>query len=227
MKYPVLIVLILTVCFSISACKKTVDPIVIEGPAEFEPDFEATGKLYVYTPVVFKTNLKESADLTWYFTDVDERTIYGTEASFTYTKAGTYKVTMAVADGIGGPVSKFITISNGAQRVQGMHKWIFFLKRTKHGADPTLIPADAFTNSLSLNIVNDTTIEIPDIPQMRLRGQYTVKKHSVTDSVLIYRSDDMLMEISYTYHNSLAGMKIVQVYKDTTWKLDGLANIYN
>ncbi len=227
MKNPFLLILSLCVVFGIAACKKKQSDIVVEDHVKPELDFEFSGKLYVYTPVIFKTNLKESADLTWYFNDVVEKTVYGTETSYTYDKAGTYKVTLAVADGIGGTVSKFVTISNGGERVSGMHDWHFFLKRTKYGHDASLIPTDAFTNSISLKVVDDTTIQIPDIPQMRLRGPYIVNKHSVTDSVMIYKSQDMLMELSYTYHNSLAGMKIIQVYKDTTWKLDGLANIYN
>ena len=227
MKYPFLFLCALSLIISISACKKTPDDVVIDEPVVKDLDFEASGKLYVYTPVIFKSNLTENADLTWYFSDVVEKTVYGTEASYTYETAGTYKVTMALADGIGGSVSKFITITNGGQRMAGKHDWHFFLKRTKQGHDPSLIPTDAFSSSLTFDIVDDTTIQIPDIPQMRLRGPYIVNKQSVTDSTMIYKSKDMLMELSYTYHNSLAGMKIVQVHKDTTWKLDGLANIYN
>ncbi|MCB0698014.1 MAG: PKD domain-containing protein [Chitinophagaceae bacterium] len=227
MKYSVLLILAFGAVVALSACKKDPEPaVIVDDTSVFQPDFEFSGQKYVYTPVTFTSNFEKDVDLTWYFSDVVEKKVYGKGITYTYDKAGTYKVTMAVTDGVIGSVSKYITITNGPERVGGKHNWNFFLRKTKHGTSPTLIPTETISTSLELKVIDDTTIQIPDIPQMRFRGPYTVNKYEVTDSVLIYRSSDWQMEVNYTFNTSLAGITLIQASNDTTWRLDGTANIY-
>lgn len=226
MKYSFSFLMVLCFFAGITACKKTTDPVTTPGFTIDEPDFEVFGDLYVYSPIQFKSNFKESTGLTWYFTDVDEETIYGTEISHTYKTAGTYNVSMAVTDGFGGTVSKPITITNGTERLSGESNWNFFLKPTIFGKDPKLIPAQQFSKKFSLTIVDDTTIKIPTFTQLRIPGPFVLHMNKVTDSVMVFKSDDHQMEVSLTFHNFTAGMKITQVYRDTIWKLDGGATMY-
>lgn len=210
---------------SISSCKKdTPDPVGTDSSGVFIPDFQYTGKHYVYSPVTFTSNFPDNMKLTWNFGNGEEQTIFGKSITYTYTTAGSYSVTMSIVDSFGGAVSKGITISNGPERISGRHNWNFFLK----AGDPVaVIPTQTFSRELQLEIVNDTTIRIPDIPQMRIRGPYTVKKHLVDADRMIYKSDDLRTEVSYVFETFTGGIKIVQVYKDTAWTLTGVASIYN
>lgn len=224
MKYPLLILLALYLSFSVASCKKDDPAPVDETPVQHTPDFEYTGKQYVYSPIKFTSNFKEDTKLTWNFGNGDEETIFGKEISYTYKEAGSYTVTMTIVDSFGGTVSKGITISNGPERVSGKHNWNFFLK----AGDPlAIMPTQTFSKELQLEIVNDTTIRIPDIPQLRIRGPYTVRKHEVNAKHLVYKTDDKKSELSYVFDNFTASMKIIQVHKDTVWTLTGVASIYN
>ncbi|MBZ0099033.1 MAG: PKD domain-containing protein [Taibaiella sp.] len=223
MKYTVLFTLALGLACTITACKKEKEP-EVETPKMHVPDFEYAGKQYVWLPITFKSNFTENTQLTWNFGDGEEETIYGREIAHTYKEAGTYTVTMSIVDSFGGAVSKAITVTNGPERVGGKHKWNFFLK----AGDPlAVLPVQNFSRELTLDIVNDTTIRIPDIPQMRIRGPYTVTKYEVNAEHLVYKSSDLRTELSYDFNNGFAGMKIVQVHKDTAWTLTGGASFFN
>lgn len=223
MKYPVLLTLTLGLACTITACKKEEEP-VAETPKMHVPDFDYSGKQYVWLPITFKSNFTESTQLTWNFGDGEEETIYGREIAHTYKEAGIYTVTMSIVDSFGGAVSKAITVTNGPERVGGKHKWNFFLK----AGDPVaVLPVQNFSRELTLDIVNDTTIRIPDIPQMRIRGPYTVTKYEVNAQHLVYKSSDLRTELSYDFNTGFAGMKIVQVHKDTAWTLTGGASFFN
>lgn len=225
MKHHFVTIFLLSMVFAIAACnKETPDPSGTGNPTPFIPDFEFTGTQYVYSPVMFTSNFPDDMQLTWSFGDGEEETVYGRGTTYSYKEAGTYTVTMSIADSFGGFVSKNITISNGPERVSGKHNWNFFLK----GGDPVaVVPTQTFSRELEMEIVNDTTIRIPDIAQMRIRGPYTVTKHIVDAEKLVYRSDDAQVELSYTFNNFTAGMRIIQVHKDTVWTLTGVASIYN
>jgi len=224
MKNSVLFILLMSLVLTFNACKKDPPAQVVEEPPVHVPDFEIIGKKYVFSPVKFKSNFTKSTQLTWNFGNLKEETVMGTEISHTYETAGTYAVSMSVVDSFGGTVSKNITITYGSERLSGKHKWNFFLK----AGDPiALLPPQSFSKEFALNILNDTTIEIPDIPQMRKRGPYTVKKRVVDGIHMLYKSDDNLMEMSYTFEDFMGGIKIVQVHKDTSWTLSGYATIVN
>lgn len=224
MKYSLVIAVALGVLLGAAACnKETPDP-VEETPKPFVPDFTFTGTQHVYAPIVFTSNFQDNMQLTWNFGNGDEETVQGKRVTYAYKEAGNYTVTMSIADSFGGAVSKGITISNGPERVGGKHNWNFFLK----GGHPVaVVPTKTFSRELEMDIVNDTTIRIPDIAQLRVRGPYTVKKYIVDGEKLVYRSDDAQVELSYTFNNFTAGMKIIQVHKDTVWTLTGVASIYN
>lgn len=220
------VLLLMIVCTAVS-CKKEPDAAVVVEPPVHVPDFEVTGQLYVHMPVKFTSNFSQDKELTWLFGDNTEQTIMGRHITYTYTNPGTYTVSMAVTDGFGGTVSKAVTITNGTERVANKQDWNFFLTRYKHGAATNLIPPATFANSFSLIIVNDSTIQIPDIPQMRLRGPYLVKKVEVSATRMIFKSDDLLTEFSYVFEDNMGGIKLTQVHKDTTWHLNGFATIVN
>jgi hypothetical protein len=225
MKHTLIIAFLFTLVSGITACnKENPDPTVTEPSEPFVADFEYSGKQHVYSPVTFTSNFKEDTKLTWNFGNGEEQTIYGKGITYNYTTAGSYTVTMTIVDSFGGAVSKGITISNGPERISGKHNWNFFLK----GGDPVaVVPTQTFSRELELEIVNDTTIRIPDIPQMRIRGPYTVKKFVVDAEKMVYKSDDLRTEVSYVFETFTGGMKIVQVHKDTVWTLTGVASIYN
>lgn len=224
MKNSVLFILLMSLVLTFNACKKDPPAPVVEEPPVHVPDFEITGKRYVFSPVKFKSNFTENKQLTWNFGNDKAETIMGTEISHTYETAGTYNVSMSIVDSFGGVVSKNIIITYGSERVSGKQEWHFFLK----AGDPiALLPTKSFSREFALNIINDTTIQIPDIPEMRQRGPYTVKKRQVTDSNMVYKSDDNRMEMSYKFANFTGGIKIVQLHKDTSWTLTGLATIVN
>lgn len=210
---------------SMFSCNKdTTDPIETDSSIFFKPDFEYTGKHYVYSPITFTSNFPDDTKLTWDFGNGETQTVFGKGITYAYTTAGSYSVTMSIVDSFGGTVSKGITISNGPERIGGKHNWNFFLK----AGDPVaLIPTQTFSRELQLEIVNDTTIRIPDIPQMRIRGPYMVKKYLVDAERMIYKSEDLRTEVSYEFGTFTGGMKIVQVHKDTVWTLTGVASIYN
>lgn len=223
MRFPALIFLALGAATTMAACKKDKDPVTETTPPHI-PDFEYSGTLYVYQPVLFKSNFSEGTQLTWKFGDGQEENIFGTQPTHMYTEAGTYYVNMAVVDSFGGSASKAITITNGPERVDGNHNWNFLLKA---GRNLAVIPTISFSGEMELEIVDDTTIRIPDIPQLRVRGPYTVYKYEVNAEHLVYRSADWQTEVSYNFADQIAGMKIVQVHKDTTWTLTGGASIFN
>lgn len=225
MKYPAIIAFSIMLLSGTVACNKdTTDPNGTDSSIFFKPDFEYTGKQHVYAPITFTSNFDEDMQLTWNFGNGDEQKVYGRSVTYAYKQAGNYTVSMTIVDSFGGYVSKDITISNGPERISGKHNWNFFLK----GGDPiAVVPTKTFSRELELEIVNDTTIRIPDIPQMKIRGPYLVKKYLVDAERLIYKSDDQRTEVSYEFESFTGGMKIVQVHKDTVWTLTGFASIYN
>lgn len=227
MRYNTLFTFLITVVCATVSCKKDSPEPIVEEPVVHVPDFEVTGQLYVHMPVKFTSNFTQNTQLTWLFGDNTEQTILGRDITYTYTNPGTYTVSMAVTDGFGGTVSKAVTITNGTERVANKQDWNFFLTRYKHGAATNLIPPATFAGNFSLNIINDSTIQIPDIPQMRLRGPYLVKKVEVSATRMIFKSDDELTEFSYVFEDNMGGIKLTQVHKDTTWHLNGFATIIN
>ncbi|HEY9178124.1 MAG TPA: PKD domain-containing protein [Flavipsychrobacter sp.] len=224
MKYSLVIAVAICVLAGAVACNKETTTPAEETPKPFVPDFTFSGKQHVYAPIVFTSNFPDDMQLTWDFGNGDKETVQGKSITYSYKDAGNYNVTMSIADSFGGAVFKEIFISNGPERVGGKHNWNFFLK----GGHPvSVVPVKTFNHELKMEIVNDTTIRIPDIAQLRVRGPYTVKKYIVDAEKLVYRSDDAQVELSYTFNSFTAGMKIIQAHRDTVWTLTGVASIYN
>lgn len=209
-----------------TACDKEVAQPAVEEPL-FEPDFTISGNLYVHQPITLRSNYKKDTRLTWYFGDQTERTLIGTETKYSYSQPGTYKITMAAVDSIGGVVSKELTITYGAERVAGQQNWNFILRRDKYGMPLGHIPSKTFSLSFPLTIVNDSTISIPDLPQMPKRGPYVVQKAYINDSEMVYRNADITAEISLVFEKGLGGLKLIQSGHDTTFYLNGYATIFN
>ena len=210
---------------SFSACKKPEEPVVVEDTtAEFKVDFDYTGELYIHTPVQFKSNLKEKKEITFNFGNLKEETLFGTGTTYTYTQAGTYNVVMAVVDGFGGTASKTITITNGIKRVEGTYKWTHLLYRVKNGF-PNGIPNISFEKTYSLNIVDDSTIQIPDIAQLPYRGPYTVKLKEITENSMYLESDDGRESFGFNYDDFSGTINIKHVRNDTTWRIQAGASL--
>lgn len=229
MKYLInttaVIVLLAITFISLSACNKTDEPLVTDDTTEvFKADFEYAGELYIHTPVLFTSNLKEKKQLTFNFGNLTEETFFGTSTTYTYTEAGTYNVVMAVVDGFGGTASKTIRITNGIKRVEGTYKWAHILYRVKNGF-PNGIPNTSFEKTYSLNIVDDSTIHIPDIPQLPYRGPYTVKLKKITDSEMYLESDDGTASFGFNYNDFSGAINIKHVRNDTTWRIQAGASI--
>lgn len=205
---------------SIYGCNKPAeDPVVpAEDTTEFNVDFEYAGELYIHTPVQFKSNLKEKKEITFNFGNLQEQTLFGTGTTYTYTEAGTYNVVLAVVDGFGGTVSKPVTITNGIKRVEGTFNWAHVLYTVKNGF-PNGIPNVSFEKSYSLKIVDDSTIQIPDIPQLPYRGPYTVKLTKITDKDMELESENGREKFSYDYATFSGAIDIKHVRNDTTWKI--------
>lgn len=212
---------------AVYSCKKDkTEPLPQDTGAVIDsPDFTVFGQLYVYQPVRFVANTKKDQQLTWYFGSLEEQTLISNEVTYTFQQPGTYTISMAVVDGFGGTVSKDITITNGTERLAGNVNWNFFLKKDKFGQSPGSTPPTSFQKSFALTIVNDSTIQIPDIAQMPVRGPYTVKKVRVDDKEMVYRSDDGKMEVSYVFSTLTGGIKITQSDADYIWYLTGIATI--
>lgn len=218
--------LMLTVA-TVYSCKKDKTEPAPQGTGSVadSPDFTVFGQLYVYQPVRFVATTKKDQQLTWYFGTLAEKTVISNEVTYTFEQAGTYTVSMAVVDGFGGTISKDITITNGTERLAGNINWNFFLKKDKFGQPPGSTPPTSFQKSFSFTIVNDSTIQIPDIAQMPVRGPYTVKKVRVDDKEMVYRSEDDKMEVSYVFGTLTGGIKITQSDADYIWYLTGIATI--
>lgn len=210
----------------LTACEKETSKPTVEEPL-FEPDFTISGNLYVHQPITLRSNYKKDTRLTWYFGDQTERTLIGTETKYSYSQPGTYKITMAAVDSIGGVVSKDVTITYGAERVAGQQKWNFIFRRDKYGAPLGEIPAETFSLSFPLTIIDDSTISIPDIARMPERGPYIVQKAYINDSEMVYRNADITAEISLVFEKGLGGMRLIQSRNDTTFYLNGYATIFN
>ncbi len=193
---------------------------------EHVPDFKITGHPYIQETLNFISNYSASTEMTWDFGDNKQITIAGTETTHAYEKPGNYSVTMSVAN-TNQVVTKSIRITSGAERVDGDNRWNFFLKRNKDGFPPNLIPATQFEVNFQVSIPDDTTILIPTIPNMPYAGPYKVTLKEVTKEHMVFKSADELSELSYNFGNQRGGIKIVQVRNDTSWHLDGFADIYN
>lgn len=221
--------LLITLVLVTAACKKkNADPAdePVDSSQLFKADFEWSGKQYVYAPILFTSN-HETNDLTliWYINNI-EKTSEGKTLQHTFEQPGRYTVTMSRANGGDNPVTKEITITNGLERVSGNQKWNCLLHKHKHGQSGQIQP-ESFQTQFELKIVDNYTLEIPDIPQMPLRGPYTLKLKEVTSEKLLLESEDKLKNMSYTYNDYTAGFEITQVRNDTTWRVTGLASIFN
>lgn len=207
-----------------SCKKKKTEPVPTEDTTKDAPDFTYTGYQYVFSPITFYSNFKEKTQLTWYFGDNTEENIVGTEISHTYNAPGTYKVDMSVVDGFGGTATQFIKITSGTERIAGTYKWNFLLYTVKNGK-VNGIPNKTFTMNMSLDISGDSTILIPDIPQLPYRGPYTVKLKKLTPNDFYFESDDGNSNLGFDYGNFNCGIEIKQVRNDTTWRVNGSATI--
>lgn len=228
MKKPVLLLMLLASVLSIAACNKDKNKPEEPKPDLFEPDFSISGRLNVHQPVSFNSNYKNDTRLTWYFGNFEEKTIIGKGIRYTFTQPGTYKITMAVTDTIGGGVvSKDVVITNGADRIAGTYKWNFILRRDKYGAPQGQIPASSFSYTIPITVIGDTAMSIPDMPQMPYRGPYIVTKSVINDSEMIFRNYNASAEVSLKFETGLAGIRLVQSRNDTAFYLNGYATIFN
>lgn len=200
---------------------------IVTTPEKY--DFEPTGDTYVYSTVIFRSNLKKDSKLTWDFGDGKFANVLGTETKHTYNSAGTYLVSMTVDDDDSKIVQKSITITQGTQRLGGERNWNYLLKIYKTGQSLDLIPPSQFTLKAALQVPDDNTILIPDIPQLRYRGPYKVTLAQTTPDYMLFKSEDEQTTLTYLPGDHRASVKIVQVSPnaDSSWHLDGTADIYN
>ncbi|MCB0701017.1 MAG: PKD domain-containing protein [Chitinophagaceae bacterium] len=190
------------------------------------PDFKITGHQYIYSTVKFASNYSDRVRLNFDFGDSTQASIFGTEVTHVYQKTGTYTVTMSVNEGKDGAAVHSIQITSGAQRMSGNNRWNFFLKKYEDGQPLDKYPTESFQQQITLDIQNDNTIVIPDIPQMFYRGPYKVTLTEVNDKYMIFKSSDELTSLSYDYADQRGGLKMVQVSGAYSWHLDGFADIY-
>lgn len=225
-KYALIALLLVMATSVFVACskKKGDDPIPVEE--EHVPDFTISGHPYIQETLNFVSNYNNKQTMTWNFGDGTQITISGTRMEHVYDAPGSYSITMSL-DGTDKVVTKSLRITSGAERVEGSHRWNYFLKLDKKGFPQNHIKPIQFDMQMEVQIPNDTTIVIPNIPNMRFPGPYTVTLQEVTKEHMVFKSTDELTELSYNFSNQRGGIKIVQVSNDTTWSLDGFADIYN
>lgn len=220
--------LIAILSITYAACNKGGDdPDPIEEPEEFVPAFKISGHMYIYSQLRFTSNYTESQRIKFNFGDGVEQSIFGIETTHVYAEPGSYVVLMEVEqDEETKQVTQMITITSGANRMSGDNQWNFFLSRRKAGYPLNHIPPESFQHKMTLDIVDNNTIIVPNIPKMRYPGPHTVTLNEVNEKYMIFRSADSLTELSYDYAAQRGGLKIRQQSNDTTWYMDGFADIY-
>lgn len=218
--------LLITIVCSFQACKKKDNGAVSITPPTHTPDFSISGHPYIYSSIRFTSNYKDKVRLTFDFGDGVQSSVFGTEVKHVYKETGTYTVTMSVDEGKEGTVVQTLQITSGTQRMSGNNRWNFFLKKQETGKPLDFYPTESFQQQITLNIQDDNTILIPDIPQMYYRGPYKVTMSEVNDKYMIFKSEDELTTLSYDYADQRGGLKMVQVSGSYSWHLDGFADIY-
>ncbi len=219
-------VLLAALATTYTACKKKKDDgdnITIEE--EITPAFTVYGHQHIHANMRFTSNFTEKQRLKFTFGDGTVLSVFGIEAHHKYTEPGTYAVSME-AEGFTGIATQTVTITSGADRMSGSHKWNLILSKRKLGYPLNHFPVESVQPQMELNIVDNNTIIIPDIPKMRFPGPYTVTLSEVTPKAMTFRSSDSLIELSYDFEAQRAGLKMVQVSNDTTWNMDGFADIF-
>lgn len=228
MKNLVLITLLISIAVSYTACKKTPDtpPVDDTDTTVYVPDFEWTGNQYVHSPLNFSGNQdSNNVTLTWTVGNFYEETVKGRAFTYTFKDAGTFNVTMASPEGKHNAVTKTLVITNGLERIAGSHQWNSILYRVKNGF-PATIPVTTFSGDLELNIPDEYSIQFPDLQQLPYRGPYNMKLVQVTDSNMVFESDDKSATLGYDFDTHVAGFDIKQVRNDTTWRITSSASIY-
>lgn len=225
MKYYIVPILFALCLLSAASCKKEAEP--EPEPPVHVPDFIVTGEQYIHQPVKFRSNFNRDVQLTWYYGNFAEQTVLGTESSYVFTSTGTFNVTMAVVDSstAGGTATKSVTITNGLDRIDGEQQWNFLVNKEKAGSPPGTIPPSSFSRKLTMNIISDTSILIPDIPELPYRGPYKVNLVYVTPKEMLLKSTDGRNEVSLAFGTSTGGLKLTQVSGGIAWHLHGYATI--
>lgn len=97
MKY-MMIVLLLTVCVAISACKKDKEVIVQPGVIPSKYDFTWTTEPRATDTIIFKANAPGDSRITWDFGDGSKQysAVGGVIIKHVFNKGGTYKVSLVV-----------------------------------------------------------------------------------------------------------------------------------
>lgn len=213
------------VTFSFQACDKEKAEEV--NTVATEPvNFEAIGYQHILSSITFKTELKKSKKLTWQFGDGESTVVNDIQVSHTYTLPGTYPVTLDVEDGKEGTGTIYLTIKNDTKKLTVSRRWKLLLNRTKDGNPPTYLPYNYYEQVLKPTLANYNTIEIPNIDNMPARGPYTVTLNEIYDSSLIFRNHDSTIRLSYNKQGSQFGLSIILKEGDTTYKLDGKADVF-
>lgn len=228
MKNIVAILTIIILGTYLSSCKKdNIDPVPPTDTTAKVAEFEVRGHQFIYSTLRFTANVTGKQRLEFDFGDGATVSVYDNEATHVYKEPGTYIVKMVVNQGADGSTTKAISITSGAQRMSGNNKWNFLLHKRRENYPPDHFPTESFQQQITLQIVNDTTITIPDIPEMPVRGPYIVTMQEVTDQYMLFRTADGKTTLSYDYEPQRGVINMVQKQGDVTWTLDGFADIYN
>ena len=230
MKKLISLLLLSTIAIGYTNCKKKDKDDNGDLPPEelVKPDFDIVGEKFMNAPISFLSkNVSSTTRIDWNFGDGSQATGLGSTVNHKYRQPGSYVIIMSIDGGRQGSVEKGINITLGTKRLGGMQKWNMLLKRYKYKYPLDHIPTQGYSQQFEVSIsADDSTITIPTVQNMRYPGPYKVKLASVDEKSMTFENADKSVQMSFDIDNSRGGIRMVQSSKDTTWEMDGFADIF-